>query len=290
MTAQDRELWDALIFDAYENPTPDLGADGYSREALPLEERHTEVMASGDATSFRLCIQSPDESYTGQRLERYDPAWWRAQVERFTLYRWAGTIEVGTCTGEPPDGWVYVREGNPGELSDTSFALARTWRRSNPHGTSETWVRSEIIFHSEQQVRNAPESAFESTLAHELGHVLGLSHVPQSSGFVMTPRQPHTWPDKERWLSQWGFHVGPGVEYPGFGLPADEVAPLAPQTQAEFEERFTGGPCESATPTAARAPARVGPLSSPDPAAWRLKKATWIPPTDTRATGRTPGR
>ena len=28
-----------------------------------------------------------------------------------------------------------------------------------------------------------------------------------------------TWPDKERWLSQWAYAVGRGVEYPGFVRP-----------------------------------------------------------------------
>ena len=191
MTAQDRELWDAPIFDAYEHPTPDLSAKDSWPESLPLEERHTEVMGRGDAISFRLCIQSLDESYTGQRLDRYaNQGWWREQVQRFTNHQWAGTIDVGTCTGEPsglPNGWVYVREGDPGEVDDDALAHARSWRRFNPHGTSETWLRSEIVFHSEQKVRDATENSFEGVLAHELGHVLGLSHVPQNSGFVDDP-------------------------------------------------------------------------------------------------------
>ena len=87
--------------------------------SLPLTERRTLVMHIGEATSFRLCIQSADESYHGRRLERYsDPAWWREQVQRFTNASWAGTIEIGACTGTPPVGWVYVREGDQGEIDD----------------------------------------------------------------------------------------------------------------------------------------------------------------------------
>ena len=96
MTARDRELWDQLIFDAYDHPTPEAGAENYWNTSLPLEERHTLVMARGDATSFRVCMEDADDSYTGQRLDRYnDPAWWREQVQRFTNYRWSGAIQNG---------------------------------------------------------------------------------------------------------------------------------------------------------------------------------------------------
>ena len=227
MTAQDRALWDALIFDAYEHPTPSPDAEDYWRSSIPLEERHTRVMDTGDATSFGLCIQEADESYTGERLEQYDSAWWRGEVQRFTNGRWTGTLEVGTCTGDPPAGWVYVREGDPGEVDDDSIAHAVTWYSRNIHGTVETWVKSEIVFHSERKVRNTSEAYFKVTLAHELGHVLGLSHVPPSSSFVMAPGTLSTWPDQESRLAQLAHQVGAGFEYPGFG-PANTPATGAP--------------------------------------------------------------
>jgi len=101
------------------------------------------------------------------------------------------------------------------------LAFASSWWRFNPHGTVETWLRSEIVWHSADKVRDTDEDWFESTLAHELGHVLGLWHVDPSSGFVMLGRDgTRTWPDKERWLAQWAHAIGPGIEYPGF---ADET-------------------------------------------------------------------
>ena len=227
MTAQDRALWDALIFDAYEHPTPSPDAEDYWRSSIPLEERHTRVMDTGDATSFGLCIQEADESYTGERLEQYDSAWWRGEVQRFTNGRWTGTLEVGTCTGDPPAGWVYVREGDPGEVDDDSIAHTVSWYSRNIHGTVETWVKSEIVFHSERKVRNTSEAYFKVTLAHELGHVLGLSHVPPSSSFVMAPGTLSTWPDQESRLAQLAHQVGAGFEYPGFG-PANTPATGAP--------------------------------------------------------------
>ena len=216
---RDRELWDAMIYNAYDYPTASMEHPNSIR-GLPLEERRTMVMHRGEATSFRICMQSADESYTGQRLERYNDAdWWARQVERFTNYRWSSDIEVAECSegvADIPNGWVYIREGREGEVKPESIAHAKSWRRYDPHGRLNEWMRSEIVWHSADKVRDEDEEHFEKTLAHELGHVLGLWHTPTGSGFIMESGAPPTWPDTERWLAQWAYAVGPNVQYPGF--------------------------------------------------------------------------
>ena len=231
MDMRDRELWDAMIYDAYDNPDPNPMAEDHWRTSLPVEERHTLVMHRGDATSFRVCMESADQSYTGQRLDVYnDPAWWRQEVERFTNFNWSGDITVGTCWPDnyspdsAPNGWIYVREGDEGEVADGKLAHAASWRQLDPHGVVGTWLRAEIVWHSADKVRDTVENYFEDALAHELGHVLGLWHAPDGSGFVMEGGSLSTRPDKERWLAQWAYAVGPGVLYPGFVRETDVPA------------------------------------------------------------------
>ena len=77
MDARDRELWDAIVFDAFDNPTRDPAPPNWWMSRLPLEQRRTMVMRRGAVTAIRLCIQSADETYTGERLQPYATAeWW----------------------------------------------------------------------------------------------------------------------------------------------------------------------------------------------------------------------
>ena len=218
-----RDLWDALVFDAYEEPTANPMISD-SMQGLPLDQRRTLVIRGDVVPTIRICLQSADESLTGERLAAYsDPAWWARHIRRFTNVAWNGTIQTGSCTGEPPEGWVYIREGEDGEITvPDRLARADSWRSFDPHGIRGRWHRSRIIWHPDRvrdTVRNSDEW-MEGTLAHELGHVLGLWHVNPASGFVMLASGGRrTYPDDERWLAQWAYRVGPNVQYPGLLRP-----------------------------------------------------------------------
>ena len=202
MSAYDRELWDALVFDAYDHPAE----DSFGR---PVEERSTAVRSRADVTAFALCLQSADESYTGQRLATsgyHDPAWWRREVSFFTGWRWDGALTVeNVCdptwsTSSPFR--ILVREAASGEKDGYT---ARTI--GGPIA---------LIVWDPDQVRTVSDAVFESVLIHELGHALGLWHAPFGSGFVMAQNgHPSARPEKERWLAQMAFEVGPDVGYPG---------------------------------------------------------------------------
>ena len=204
MSAQDRELWDAVVFNAYDRPAEDSFGN-------PVEERSTEVASRTAATSFGLCIESADESYTGQRLATsgyHDPNWWRREVEHFTGYRWDGALTVeDVCdptwsTSSPFR--ILVREATRGEAAEFT---ARTF--------SVRGVIAVIIWHPDH-ARTVSDAVFDSVLIHELGHALGLWHAPFGSGFVMAQGGlPSARPEKERWLTQMAFEVGPDVGYPG---------------------------------------------------------------------------
>ena len=221
MDARDRELWDALVFNAHDYPMPNP-ANPRLMKGLPLDERRTLVMNRSTVPTIQICLQSADESLTGERLTPYhSPSWWTRQIRRFTNQSWNGTISVGSCTEEPLNGWINVHEGDSEDFAKTgALATAHSWRRYDPHGVARAWVWSAIRWNPDV-VGEQSDAFFEKSLAHELGHVLGLSHVPLGSGFVMVSGStrvgaPITWPDKERWLSQWAYAVGPNVQYPGF--------------------------------------------------------------------------
>ena len=235
MSARDRELWDAIVYDAYDHPMPNpMSENGMT--SLPLEDRRTLVIAENTVPTIQICIQSSDESYTGERLAAYsDTSWWRRQIDRWTNFSWRGDIQIDACTDEPMTGWIHVREGKEGEVSEEALAHASSWRYYDPHRILSRWSRSEIVWHP-GNVRDLDEDHFEEVLAHELGHALGLWHAPSGSGFVMMGSgwASRPWPDKERWLSQWANHVGPNVQYPGLvraddtpGDPPDRTALMA---------------------------------------------------------------
>ena len=196
-----RERWDALVFNAFDSS---------------LREDQTYVLDRAVVPTIRICIQSADDSYTGERLAPYaDASWWRRQIDRWTSLRWNGEIRIAACTGDVSNGWIHVREGRPGEVQGTAHAFSLYQGR--PHLAS--WRYSVIAWHPDR-VRNLSESIFEKTLAHELGHVLGFWHVPPESGYVMAQGGESSWPEEESSLAQLAYRVGPNVRYPGLVRPA----------------------------------------------------------------------
>ena len=204
-----RERWDALVFDDWEQKF-------YFGEQTIVLDRMV-------VPTIPICIQSSDTSNTGERLVPYsDAAWWRRQINRWTNLSWSGEIRIAACTDEPQEGWIHVREGKPGEVVDTALAHATSWRENHPHSGGR-WLRSEIVWNPDH-VPDTGESYFEQSLAHELGHALGFHHVPLGAGYIMNT-SAEGWSEEESSLAQLAYQVGPNIRFPGLVRGGVEVDP-----------------------------------------------------------------
>ena len=202
MTARDRELWDALVFDAYDSSGP--------QGDLPLEQRRTRTVPARELRSVDVCLPHRDENVTGERLAPYaNEQWWERHIERWTGLSWRGSFFID-C-GIRLYGVIRVMEGDPEQMDEDVLATARS------NWTLGRWLGGEIEFNPDNLPR-AEDFQVEVALAHELGHLLGMWHTEPGTGFVMDARvstSPTSWPTKERDLAQLASEVGPEVDYPG---------------------------------------------------------------------------
>ena len=224
-----RERWDALVFDTFEY--------GY------FYVSQTIVFDRSVAPTIRICIQSSDTSKTGERLASYsDASWWRRQIQRWTGISWNGEIRIAACTEQPPEGWIYLREGRPGEVWSGHVAHAATEREDHPHYGGR-WLWSELVWNPDR-LDEMDDEYFEKVVAHELGHALGFSHVPYDSGYIMMKSGTSTGSEEESSLAQLAYRVGPNVRYPGLVRPGPSLEPgETPPDRAALMKlyRETGG-------------------------------------------------
>ena len=203
-----RERWEALVFDGYD--------DIYGVEQSFVLDRAT-------VPTIRVCIQSPDTSATTERLAPYSEAsWWRQNIERWTGLSWNGDIRIDACTDEPQEGWVHVREGRPGEVPGRTSAHTTSERAGHPHRAGR-WLSSQIVL--SPLMADVDELFFEQILAHELGHVLGFWHVAPESTYIMSYNRVPVWSEEESSFAQLAYQVGPNIRFPGLVRGGVQVDP-----------------------------------------------------------------
>ena len=111
----DRERWEALVLDAWEN------YPGVNQTLVLPRER---------VPTIRICMQSPDESKTGERLAPYATvSWWREQIAY-----WTGYCQVDEkLVDRPPRYWARasrepamlgIKSGRRSQLDNTSVCNA----------------------------------------------------------------------------------------------------------------------------------------------------------------------
>ena len=130
-----RQLWEQIIFNTYECPSP---------ECLPVvEDRTTMVLTPATVRSLEICHPALNDA-GGELLEPYaTETWWRTHIRRWTNVEWTGTFQLGMCDGQPPGGWSHVsalsqdrrRAGRQSALVEPPQpgAVAPRENRSGPH-------------------------------------------------------------------------------------------------------------------------------------------------------------
>ena len=180
-------------------------------------------MPPEQVAAINICQQGPDVSDTGMMIEPYDAAWWRQLIQHWSGLSWSGQFVVGDCTDAPDEGWLHVRETRP-DMGEPRGAYALT-ERDQSSGSEVRWLHSVIIlwpweYYGQPNQRLGTQEGMEQVLAHELGHVMGFSHVPLETGWVMRPaaEQRFMLAEEEREMAQLAYRVGSGVAWPGVVL------------------------------------------------------------------------
>ena len=215
----DARYWDELVFRALDSPN--------------YTERRTHGLTEDQLADLDIYIKTTAaEDGAAPISEDMLSWWWRAipeAVRQFTGQPWRGRITTGADSREFTDGRINVAIGTEEEFADEDddvCAFARSWVYTYPDGSFAEWSRSEILFNPDDSQCIFRQDSQGRTMAHELGHVLGLYHVSDPAAIMYRVEgfdRRYTQQLVEH--AELLYELGPGLPYPGFGPAILETTP-----------------------------------------------------------------
>ena len=205
----DVQFWDELVFNALEKPD--------------YEDRRTFGLSDAELADLDIYIKTTAPEEGVSPISEDMLGWWRQAiseaVREITGEPWRGRITTGVDSRELTDGRINVGIGTEEYFADRdACATATTSYYAFPDGGYARWAYAEIRFNPDDDSCIFRDDSRATTMAHEIGHVLGLFHVSDPAA-LMYKRSGYDRGYTRQLVdhAQLLYELGPGLPYPGFG-------------------------------------------------------------------------